>query len=811
MFRNYLKIAFRSLARYKFISFINLFGLTIGLSCCLIILTYLVNETSYDKFNKKADRIYRITRSFNNDQGIVSLHLSAVAPPIAPLMQNDFREIEKITRLLPAGTTPVRYGDKLFNEQNVAFADSNLLGVFDIKLLKGSPRTVLSEPYTAAMTPEAAHRYFGDTDPMGKVIRLNNRINVTVTGIFSPLPPNSHFHSPILLSFSTLEDSTIVGKRELENDWGGNAFYTYLLLPEKYNARSLEARLPAFLDRHMAEPGTAANNMPSRFTKLYLQPLKDIHLRSHLDDEYEENGDINRVYIFSAIALFILIIACINYMNLSTARSSLRAKEIGIRKVSGALRTEIILQFLSESTLLSYVAMLLALGLTWLTLPMLNNLTGLNLSAVSLAKPLIITPLILTPLAVGILSGLYPAFILSSFQPSKVLKGLFKVSGGNLSLRKALVVVQFSVSIVLLISTVVIFRQLHYIQNASLGFNKDHILVMNYNEGLDKNFEGFRNALLEDPHVVSAALSSRIPSGRLLDYQDAATESGDSLRPISANIKYLKVDQDFLKTYGIPILAGRDFSRQYATDSTGFVLNAAATRALGLPHPQDLVGKSFRYGDTKGRVIGIMGDFNFESMHQAILPMILAVPGGQNSRKYSHLSIKIAGNDAAGAIAHIEAVWRRYVPEIPFEYNFLDEKFDRLYQSEQRQGSLFTTFSGIAIFIACLGLLGLSAFSISQRIKEIGVRKVLGASTKQIVQLLSADFLKLVAIAAAIACPIGWFLMHGWLQDFAYRTSISWWIFLAAGALAATVALITISVQAVRAAMSNPAKSLRSE
>jgi putative ABC transport system permease protein len=814
MLKNYLRIAVRNLAKYKLISFINLFGLTVGLACCLLILSYILHETSYDRYNRKADRIWRVTRSFNNKDGIVSLHLGAVAPPFGPLLQNDFPDIQKVTRLLPINNTPMRYQDKIFNEKDLFFADKNFFGVFDVNLLQGNPQTALADPFSILLTETTARKYFGDADPINKVIRMNNQFNFKVTGIFQPFPSAAHLHPEVLLSFNTLNDTAIYGEKNLMTNFGNNAFYTYLLLPEHYPVHSLEAQFPAFIDRRMPQDGAPPGIKAHQFTQLYLQPLTDIHLRSHLDEEIEENGDASRVTIFGAIALFILLIACINYMNLSTARSALRAKEIGIRKVSGAVRQEIIFQFLSESILLSYIALLLAAALTWLTLPSLNSLAGLQLSVGSLLRPIVLLPLLFTPLLVGILSGLYPALFLSSFQPSKVLKGLFKAGSGSISFRKVLVVTQFAISIVLLISTAIVFQQLHFMQNTSLGFDKDHIVTLQYNGGLDHTYESFRTTLLQDPHIRQATRSSRIPSGRLLDEQGASTESGDSLRPVTADIKYLAVDHDFLSAYGIPIAAGRDFSRAYATDTSSFLLNVAATRALGIRTPQEMIGKNFSYGGTKGKIIGVMKDFNFESMHQAIVPIIMIMPtASQAGNNFNRISIKISGNkdNVSAAIAHLEKTWKSYLPEVPFEYTFLDEKFEQLYQSEERQGTLFTVFSGIAIFIACLGLLGLSAFSISQRLKEIGIRKVLGASTSGIIRLLSLDFLKLVALAALIAFPIAWYAMHNWLHDFAYRISIQWWIFGIAGLLAAMVALATISFQALKAALANPIKSLRTE
>jgi putative ABC transport system permease protein len=816
MLKNYLRIAVRNLAKYKFISFINLFGLTVGITCCLVILSYILHETSYDRYNSKADRIWRVTRSFNDPNGVVSLHLGTVAPPFGPLLRNDFPDIQKMTRLLEMDQKPMRYEDKIFNEKNIFFADTSFFDIFDVTLLEGNPKTALVYPNSILLTPDVARKYFGDADPMNKIIRMDNQINFKVTGLYRPFPSPSHIHPTLLLSFSTLNDSTIYGEKQLMTNYGNNSFFTYILLPKDYPVKSMEAQFPAFLDRHMSNLGGGApGTSPHQFTKLYLQPLTSIHLHSHLDSEAEENGDAGRVTTFGAVALFILLIACINYMNLSTARSSLRAKEIGIRKVSGALRSEIITQFLSESVLISYIALFLAAALTWVALPGLNGITGLSLSVQSLVRPAILIPLFLTPLVVGVLSGLYPALFLSSFQPSRVLKGLFKAGGGSISFRKVLVVTQFAISIVLLISTAIVFQQLGFMQNKSLGFNKDHVITMSYNAGLDKTYESFRANLLRDPHIREVTRSSRIPSGRLLDSQGASSESGDSLRPTTTTIKYLTVDQDFLSTYGIPIAAGRDYSRLFATDTTNFILNVAATKSIGVHSLDEMIGRNFSYGGVKGKVIGVMKDFNFESLHQSIVPLVLTLPPASESASnyFAEISIKLAGSNdnITEALHHIESAWKSYLPQAPFEYNFLDERFQQLYQSEERQGQLFTVFSGIAIFIACLGLLGLSAFSISQRIKEIGIRKVLGARSGTIVRLLSVDFLKLVAFAALIAFPVAGYVMYKWLQDFAYRISIQWWVFLVAGILAAVIALATISFQALKAAWANPVRSLRSE
>jgi putative ABC transport system permease protein len=495
-------------------------------------------------------------------------------------------------------------------------------------------------------------------------------------------------------------------------------------------------------------------------------------------------------------------------MNLSTARSTLRAKEIGIRKVAGAYRKEIITQFLSESVLVSWMAMLLAFGASLLLLPWLNKVSGQNLELGILFRWQVIVSIILVPFLVGISSGLYPAIFMSSFQPVKVLKGFLKV-GGNLSLRKVLVTLQFAIGIVLIICTIVVFDQMRYMQNKALGFDKEHIITLPYASELNDKYETFRTELLSNSSVKNVARSSRIPTGRLLDAMGSRISSGDTLAPVAVDIKYVAADQDFIPTYGVKILAGRGFSREFTTDTSAFLINEAAARVLGFKTNQEAIGKNFGYGNRNGKLVGVFNDFHFESMHQKITPLVLLIP--LNPNNYGRISIKISGANIPSALSQVEKTWKKFLPETPYQYTFMDENFGRLYETEERQRTLFTIFSCLAIFIACLGLFGLSAFSISQRVKEIGIRKVLGANIQSIVNLLSKDFLKLVGIAALIAFPAAWFSMNKWLQDFAYRISIPWWVFLFAGIIAAIIAFITISFQAVKAATANPVKNLRTE
>lgn len=810
MIKNYLRSAFRNIKRHPFISFINIFGLTVGLTCCLLILTYIINERSYDKFNRNANDIYRVTRIFYTSPGVENLHLSAVAPPFGPLLKSAFSDMKKMTRMLPNGTVALKYNDKLFNEKNAVFADENFFDLFNTPIVKGDTKNGLLNPYSIMLSEEMAKKYFGDENPINKSILLDNpKHDFKVTGVFKAFPSNSHMHPEILMSFNTLKDTAIYGEKQLQTNYGNNSFYTYLLFPKDYNIERVKAQLPDFLDKYVHFQGMPGNLKTHQVTKLELENLTDIHLKSHLDDEIEENGDIKRVYIFSAIALFILLIACINYMNLSTARSALRAKEIGIRKVIGAQRKEIISQFLSESVLITWMALILAVILTIVFIPFVNKLSNQFLSFGSLLHWNILLPLMALPFVIGLISGIYPAIFMSSFLPVKVLKGIVKAGSGGVSFRKVLVVIQFSISIILIVATTVVFQQLQYIQKLALGFNKDHIITMNYPNALTKQYEAFKSDLKRNTNVKEIGISSRIPSGRLLDDQNAKIIEGGSLQAIKIDLKYITADYGFIPTYGMQMAAGRNFSKAFATDTNNFIINEEAVREFGWKTAENALDKDMVYGNVKGKIIGVVKDFHFESLHQKIIPLLFSLPAPNNY--YGKISIKVDGNNTKTSIAAVEQTWHKYLPETPFDFTFLDEKFGQLYNSEQQQGSLFTIFSCIAIFIACLGLFGLSAFTITQRVKEIGVRKVLGASVPQIVTELSKDFLKLVLVASIIALPVAWFSMNKWLLDFAFRINISWWVLLMAGVIALIIAFVTISFQSIKAALANPVKSLRSE
>ncbi len=810
MIRNYLKVALRSLLRNKLTSFINIAGLALAMTCCLLIVFFIRDESSYDRYHSKADRVYRVTRNFLSPDGSVNLHLGHVAPPFGPLLKNDFSDFEQVARTLQSRLLVALQEDgaqkKAFNEANSFFAEPEIFQIFDIPVVEGNGVKALTEPFQVMMSEKTAKRYFGNEQAVGKSLRITDQFDVAVSGVFKDFPAQSHWHPDILLSFSTLNDSTIYGRESLESNWGNNAFSTYVLVKEPFDVRRTENLFPAFLDRHMGNSEEPEANKPSTWTTLFLQKVTDIHLHSQLDSEIEANGNINNVYMMGVVATFIILIACFNFVNLSTARATKRAKEVGLRKVVGAFRTQLIGQYLSESILTAFLSLTLAIGLATLALPWLNNFTGKSLSIDLLTDGMGIYVLAFA-LAIGGLAGIYPAFVISSFKPATILKGQKGPVRGRGGLRKALVVVQFSISIILIIATLVTFRQLQFINTRDLGYSKDQIVTMRYFNEMSSSYDAFYNELMKHSSIRNACRSSRTPTGRLLDYQGSAyVQQGDSLAITDVVLKNIAVDYEFFSTYEIPLVAGRNFSREIKSDdSIAFILNEAACAMIGIT-PEEILTKDFKYGDVKGRVIGVVRDFHFESLHEPIIPMVF-----HRSPFYSNISIQVEASHMQEALSYAEKTWRQFLPHRPFEYNFLSMQYEKLYAAEQRQGQLFVIFSGLAIFIASLGLFGLATFNTLQRIKEIGIRKVLGASVTSIVQLLSREMITLILIANLIAWPVAWYFTNQWLDTFAYRIEGSILLYLGAAVAALAIALLTVGSQTIKAALSNPSETLRNE
>jgi putative ABC transport system permease protein len=794
MLKNYLRTAFRNLWRHRGFSLLNIIGLTIGMVAFFLIFLYVRFELSYESMFSGSDRIYRVVADIKTPTETINASVPAWAVPMH--MRTEFQEVESAARVVTNDDWLVTKGDQHFEEKEVADADSTFFTFFDFPLLKGNPRTALRDPNSVVLTETTAKKYFGDANPMGQSLTIGqDKSHATVTGVMKDIPDNTMLKASMIISMSTI---TGQGGNTLDNQWSNYGPYAFVLLKPGVNAKSLEAKLPAFL-RKMAGSEMESSKMVPTLT---LERFRDVYLRSTRDGS--KTGNITNVYIFSIIGAFILLIAGINFVNLTTARSTERAKEVGIRKVAGAASGQLARQFIGESVILCLIAYLLAIGCTLLLLPPFNNLAGKTIN------PGVFPPmsdlLILLGVAVfiGIAAGVYPALVLSSFQPVAVLKGRFATGGRGSFLRKALVVVQFTIATGLIIGTLVVYNQLTFMRGQDLGFDKDQKMV------IDTQGDSTKLVLKEEVSrltgVLSTAMAGSMPGGGNPGaYSQIENTKGDMQ---IANLDLYFVDFDYIPQLKIKLVAGRPFSRQFMTDTThAMILNEAAVKMFGYTSPEQAIGKKFSQWGRQGTIIGVVKDFHFRSLQEVIKPLSIRIePRGCNL-----LSVNIDGRHVPTTIAAIERKWKELLPDKPFSYFFLDEFFDKQYRAEDRFGKLFLYFAALAIFISCLGLMGLASYSTVQRTKEIGIRKVVGASVGQIVYLLSRDFLQLVLLAFVVSAPIAWWLIEGWLRGFAYRIPIYWWIFAIAGLLAALIAVLTVSFQAIRAALVNPVNSLRSE
>jgi putative ABC transport system permease protein len=818
MIRNYLKVALRSIFRNKLTAFINIAGLALAMSCAVLIYFYVTDEISYDKYHANAARTYRITRDFLSADGTANLKLANVAPPIGPLIKNDFGEVEFMARTINynmvIGLEEKGELKKAITENDLFFAEPDIFKIFDFTVTAGNPSTALERPFTVMLSEEIAKKYFGQENPVGKRLRAANKFDLEVTGVYKSLPAQSHWHPTLLASFSTFNDSTVYGRKGLETNWGNNSFGTYIVLEEGVDPQKLEAQMPGFLDKHFGPYAIANFGAPAGFvahnvTKLHVELVGDIHLRSHRADEVEVNGNINNVYMMSIIGIFIVMIACFNFVNLSTARATKRSKEVGMRKVVGAFRKQLIAQYLSESVMIAFFALVLAIGFSFLSIGWLNDFTRKHLSLNLIQQWPVLLGLIGFAAVLGLLAGIYPAFVISGFKPATVLKSEQGTTRGKGGIRKTLVVVQFAISIVLIIATAVASQQLDYLNNRNLGYDKDQVITLPFYGELAPSYDAFYNELTKNSLVKNLSRASRVPTGRLLDsYGGASAMEGDSLKALTVPFKSISVDQEFFDSYGMEMAFGRKFSKSIRTDdSLAFIINETAARQIGWKNQAAEIDKDFQYAGVRGKLVGIVRDFHFESLHQPIVPMVFLV----RSDNFNTISIKLAGTNMSQGLAYIERVWREFLPKRPFDYQFLSESYQRLYEAEQKQNQLFSIFSGLAIFIACLGLFGLATFNTLLRVKEIGIRKVLGASVPNILALLSKEIVILIVVANLVAWPTAWILMSYWLDSFAYHVTMNFLVYLTAAVLAIAVALLTVSSQSLRAAMSNPTKTLRHE
>jgi putative ABC transport system permease protein len=811
MLKNYLTIAWRNLRKSKAFSIINIAGLAIGLACFLLISLYVLDELSFDKFYSNSDRIYRI--SANIRFGGADLNFPLTPDPMGPILKKDYPQVEEYVRIYNSdGGRLVKKGNDYINEANICFADSTIFRMFNLPAIAGDVNNALNEPNTVVITEKIAKKYFGSSEmAIGKTVETDdhNKNLYKVTAIIKDIPGNSHFGFDFFFSMKNADYHF--------GEYLSHNFHTYLLLKKGTDYHAFEKNFFAYTDKYLLPQFkqvmqiNSMNDFNKSGNKLiyYLTPLTKIHLYSTLQNEFLPGGNIQYVYIFSAVALFILLLACINFMNLTTARSVNRAKEVGIRKVLGTEKKELVAQFLFESVLMVLLSSVIAIAIAYLVLPLFNSLANKSMTLQSLFSPVILPLLIILPFVVGLLAGSYPAFFLSSFKPIEVLKGNFKTGAKSGGLRSALVVFQFTTSIILMIGTIVIYRQLHYIQTKNIGFNKSQVLIINDTYSLDKNITAFKNDMLKVTGVERGTISGFLPvSSNRNDNVFSSSPVMDSKNGF--DMQNWRIDYDYIATLGMQIIKGRNFSKDYGSDSNAVIINETTANILGYADP---IGKKL-YGTSQKNlsehfpytIIGVVKNFNYESLKQTVGPLGMFL-----DKSRGLISFKIQAANTTDIVKQAENKWKAMAPGKPFSYRFLDESFSQMYSAEQRIGKIILIFSTIAIFIACLGLFGLSIFVAEQRIKEIGIRKVLGANVGGIVQLLSKDFIKLVAIAFIIATPLAWYFMNKWLQDFAYRIDISWWIFLLAGVLAVTIAIATVSFQAIKAALMNPVKSLRTE
>ncbi|UCH95666.1 MAG: ABC transporter permease [Candidatus Aminicenantes bacterium] len=794
MFKNYLKIALRNIKRYKGYSFINIAGLAVGMACCILILLWVRDELSFDRFHHNLDDIYRVVRV---EQDTADTGKDALTPPpLAAALKEKFPEITHSTRFGTWGRWVFAYGEKSFYESRYKCVDPDFFRMFTFPFVKGSPKQALVNTYSVVISEEMAEKYFGNEEPLGKTLNINQQFDVIVTGVIKNIPENSTLKFDFILPFKLLFLEELLGEETAKN-WGFNSFNTFVMLNKQSSVKELTAKIAGiFKEGRKEEKDLAA-----------LQPFKDIHLYSNIKYDLPGIGDIKYVTIFSMLALFVLIIACINFMNLTTAKSAKRAKEVGLRKVIGARRSQLIKQFFGESVLLSFFAFLFALILVELMLPAFNQLAAKNLSLNPSNNIFIYLGFVGITLLTGILAGSYPALLLSSFQPVKVLKGSanLNVKDKNRSplFRRILVVTQFSLSIALVIGTIVIYTQLRFMRSKDLGFNKEHVIYIAMAESIIPKYDSIKKEFRRDANVLTVTASLSLPINIRNSPGSPEWEGKDPDN--NMQIKADFVDYDYLETFHIKMVQGRTFSKKFPTDTeTAYIVNEEAVRRMGLESP---VGKQFSFWDRKGKIIGVMKDFHFRPMHHQIQPIVFKI----FPPWFKYIYTRLKPGNIPAALDSLKKTWIRLNPGYPFEYHFLDDRFDGLYRAEQRMGTLTKYFTVLGILIACLGLFGLASFTAEQRTKEIGVRKVLGASVGSIIALLSREFTRLVLVATIIAWPVAYFTMNQWLQNFAYQVGIAWWIFIFSAGLTVIIALLTVSYQSIKAAVTNPVEALRYE
>lgn len=797
MFKNYLKTAFRYLRKNKLYTIVNITGLAIGAACCLLIGVYIRHELSFDRFHAKAERITRVTWEYNFGDAVSKTALTGTK--VGPQLQRTFPEVQAYTRTLKYPSV-IAYQNKMFEEKRFLFADSAFFSIFSFPLLSGDEKTALDAPDKVVITQSAARKYFGSENPVGKTVKIGGTKDLVISGVAADVPDNSQLQFDFVAAFNFLNASK-------EEKWSEANYITYLQLSDKEKLNGLQNKIDAYTKKIGKEELQLQGNSYMTFN---LEPLTRVHLYSDLEG-FEPNGDIVYVYVLAAVALLILLIACVNYTNLSTAQSAGRSAEVGIRKVLGAGKQQVFYQFIWESFLLTFLAVLVALAVSILLLSYFNQLSGKELQVADLLNGATFGGLLLIAVLVTLTAGAYPSLVLSNSKVIRILKSGFAFTGSN-GLRKSLIVFQFVISIFLIVSTIIILQQLSYINNKDLGYDKEQVVVLPVDRKMQPAYSDIKKALTGHSAITSVAGAYEEPTD--IGWSDGVSKGATFNESDQLSVNALPVDEDFAKTLGLQIVAGSDYSlsdvQQFDTSNDGrnlkytYMLNETAAKALGWT-PEEAIGKTIAKG-REGIVKAVVKDFHFQSLHQPIGPLVIFM----DNRMVSRLFVKVKGNIPT-ALAHLEATWKQRVPHRPFEYHFLDEDYDALYKAEQRTAGVFTTFSTMAILLACLGLFALTAYAMVRRTKEIGIRKILGATVADILTLVSKDFLKLVVLSMLIAAPITWYAIHKWLQGFSYKTSVHWWVFVAAGLGTLLIAFVAISAQAIKTALTNPVKNLRTE
>ena len=807
MYKSYFKIGWRNLLRNKGMASINICGLALGIATCIVMMLFVVDELSFDRYNKRANQIVRVVLRGKVNGEIIK---EAVTPaPVAAALKNEFPEVVNATRLRNFGSPKITYHNTSYRKGKLAFVDPNFFEVFTIHFLQGDPNSALKEPHTIVITQEQSVKYFGLEDPINKLLEFNNSgEQYRVTGVIDKIPANSHFHFDFFASMEGLQHSKV-------DNWMASNYFTYVVLEEAADSKGFESKLPGIVTKYMGPQIEQIGMSYEKFKEngneigLFVQPLTDIHLYSDFagQTELEAGGDLKSVYIFGAVALFMLLIACINFMNLSTAGATKRLKEVGVKKVLGSQKLQLIHQFLTESFISTFIAFTVAILLVLVALPAFNQVSGKALPMIFLLNPKVLAAFLFLAVFISVLAGSYPAFYLSSFKPITALRNKIMNGGRTKGIRSGLVVFQFVISACLIVAIIIVDQQMSYIQNKELGYDRDQMLVLRESHLLGNNEDAFKNQLLNDPRVENVTMSAFVPAGPT-DNNMSSVYPGQQREAIRRTLIY-NIDAQYIPTMGMQLLAGRNFSEAFDSELDKVIVNETAVKVFGLEG--NPLGQVLTMGvdDTEGKrsltIIGVVKNFHFRSLHESIAPLIML------NKSYGGLIIRSKTRDLSGLIASIDAKWKAFDVEEPFSYALLDELYNETYLTEQKMGSILKSFGLLTILVACLGLFGLVTFIAERRVKEIGIRKVLGANVSEIVSLLSKDLIILVAISFVIAFPLGFYLMNQWLQGFAYKTEIQWWVFVLAGLTTLLIAFLTMSFTTIKSSLANPVDSLRSE